>query len=239
LNGLGVVAALNAEARTLGPTVKRIGDVSWLGDGTLLTLSGIGSAAAGRAAARLIEAGASALMSFGLAGGLDPKLDAGSVVIPDIVVSPDGAGFPTSAAWRERLAADLPVRLTVAAGKLLTSARPIDAPADKRAAFQDTGAVAVDMESAAVAAVAAAHSLPFLAVRVIVDTAADALPRAVLAASRAGQVKIWPLLGGLARAPFELVALIRLAQRYRKAIRSLAAVGRVICAPSLAGARVA
>jgi adenosylhomocysteine nucleosidase len=240
LNGLGVVAALTAEARTLGPAVKRIGDVGRLGDGTLLALSGMGSAAAGRAAARLIEAGASALMSFGLAGGLDPELTAGSVVVPGEVMFRDGAGFPTSAAWRERLTAALPARLTVAAGKLLTSARPLDAVADKSAAFQATGAVAVDMESAAVAAVAAAHRLPFLAVRVIVDTAADVLPRAVLAASRAGQVRVWPLLGGLAVAPLDVVALIRLAQRYRKAIRSLAAVARAVCPPPLiGGARVA
>lgn len=238
MNGLGVVAALTAEARTLGPAVKWIGDVSCLGDGTLVAVSGMGSAAAGHAAARLIEAGASALMSFGLAGGLDPELDAGSVVIPDEVISGDGAGFPTSAAWRARLAAALTMR-TVAAGKLLTSARPIDSPADKQAAFRETGAVAVDMESVAVAAVAAAHSLPFLAVRVIVDTAADVLPRAVLAASRVGHVKVWPLLGGLVLAPLEVVALLRLAQRYRKAIRSLAAVARAICPPTPAGARVA
>jgi hypothetical protein len=67
-------------------------------------------------------------------------------------------------------------------------------------------------------------------VRVIVDTAADVLPRAVVAASRAGQVSLRRLLGGLAMAPLELVPLIRLAQRYRAATRSLSAV---------AGARVA
>ena len=240
MNGLGVVAALAAEARTLGPAVKRIGDVGCLGDGTLLAVSGIGCAAAGRAAAGLIEAGASALMSFGLAGGLDPVLQAGSVVVASEVMSRDGAGFPTSAAWRERLTAALSSQLPVAAGKLLTSGRPIDAVTEKSAAFRETGAVAVDMESAAIAAAAAAHSLPFIAVRVIVDTAADVLPRAVLAASRAGQIRVWPLLGGLAMAPLDIVALIRLARRYRTAIRSLRVVARAISrAPLAADARVA
>ena len=92
------------------------------------------------------------------------------------------------------------------------------------------GAVAVDMESLSVAEVAAAHDLPFIAVRVIVDTAADMLPRAIMAASRGGHLNIPRLIGGLAAAPLELIALIRLAQRYRAATRSLAAV---------AGARVA
>jgi hypothetical protein len=62
-----------------------------------------------------------------------------------------------------------------------------------------------------------------VAVRVIVDTAADVLPRAVLAASRGGQVNIRHLIGGLAAAPQDLAALIRLAHRYRAATRSLAA----------------
>jgi adenosylhomocysteine nucleosidase len=116
----------------------------------------------------------------------------------------------------------------VTGGKLLTSAQAIDAVADKAAAFRDTGAVAVDMESLAVAQVAAAHRLPFMAVRVIVDTAADRLPQAVMAASHGGQVRIWRLIGGLARAPVELAPLLRLARRYRIARRSLAAVGRAV-----------
>ncbi|HWX31892.1 MAG TPA: hypothetical protein VNZ53_31220 [Steroidobacteraceae bacterium] len=226
---VGVVAALAAEARALGP-VKRIGDVGCLADGTLVAVSGMGCAAAGLAAARLIEAGASALMSFGLAGGLDPSLGAGSVVLPREVISLNGARCLTSTAWREQLRTAIARQRPVADGILLSSLDVIDAVADKAAAFRDTGAVAVDMESIGVAQVAAAHGLPFVAVRVIVDTAADVLPRAVVAASRAGQVSLRRLVGGLAVAPFELVALIRLAQRYRAATRSLAAV---------AGARVA
>jgi adenosylhomocysteine nucleosidase len=221
---VGVVAALAAEARAFGPAVKRIGDVACLGDGTLVAVSGMGGAAAALAAARLIEAGASALMSFGLAGGLDPSLSAGSVVLPSEVISRGGARFSTSAGWREQLRSRLAKERPVAGGTLLSSLDLIDAVADKAAAFRETGAVAVDMESVGVAEVAAALGLPFVAVRVIVDTAVDALPRAVRAASRTGQVSLRRLVGGIALAPLDLVALIRLAQRYRAATRSLAAV---------------
>ena len=240
MNRLGVVAALAAEARALGTPVKRIGDVACLGDGTLLAVSGMGGAAATQAAARLIEAGAMELMSFGLAGGLDPALAAGSVVVPSEVISPHGDRCPTSEAWRERLMAAIASQGRVAGGSLLTSARTIDRVEDKAAAFRETGAVAVDMESLAVAQIAAVHLLPFAAVRVIVDTAADALPRAVVEASRGGQVRIWRLLGGLALAPAELAPLMRLAARYRTANRSLAAAARAVLPARLeAGARVA
>jgi hypothetical protein len=79
-----------------------------------------------------------------------------------------------------------------------------------------------------------------MAVRVIVDTAGDALPHVVVAASQSGQVNLRRLIGGLALAPLELPALIRLGQRYHAARRSLCAVARLgFAAPLAVGARVA
>jgi adenosylhomocysteine nucleosidase len=83
------------------------------------------------------------------------------------------------------------------------------------------------MESLGIAEVAAARSLPFIAVRVIADTAADVLPRAIVAASGEGQVDIRRLIRGLAAAPLDLIAVIRLARQYRSATRVLAAVAGV------------
>ncbi len=80
------------------------------------------------------------------------------------------------------------------------------------------------MESTAVAQVAATHGLPFIAVRVIVDTAGDTVPGSVVAASAAGQVQIGRLICGLALSPADIAPLVRLARRYRIAIRSLMAV---------------
>ena len=194
-------------------------------DGALLAVSGIGREAAERAARSLVEAGVAALMTFGMAGGLDPALKAGSVVLPCELISADGTRFVAFRSWRERVAGAVSPLRAMSAGNLLASARAIDTPAEKSAAFRDTGAVAVDMESAAVAAIAARHNLPFIAVRVIVDTAADTLPRAVVNASRAGQVQVGRLIAGLIVAPGEIAALIRLAQRYRIAMRSLRAIG--------------
>ena len=71
MTGVGVVAALEAEARTLGPALRRQNGLAYLGDGAMLAVSGMGGALAAAAARRLVDAGASGLMSFGLAGGLD------------------------------------------------------------------------------------------------------------------------------------------------------------------------
>jgi adenosylhomocysteine nucleosidase len=225
LSVVGIVSALAVEARHLGPAVQRRGALASLADGTLLAVSGIGGRAAARGARALIDAGARALISWGMAGGLDPALAAGTIFLPSEVISRDGTALMTARYWRERLSVALAAHRPVACGKLLTSPRALGSIADKAAAFRDTGAAAVDMESLAVAEVARSHELPFIAVRVIVDTAEDILPRAVMAAAcSSGRLPIGRLLASLARSPGDLAALIRLLSRYRVARRSLGAV---------------
>ena len=235
MNAAGVVAALAAEARTLGPTQGRGGTLpraeggyTTLSGGMLLVVSGIGQAAAAAAARRLIDAGAGALVSWGLAGGLAPSLEAGTVCLPEEVIGPDGIHYPTAGGWREMLSPLVAAHRRVARGSLLTSAQPLATAAAKAAAHRNTGAVAVDMESSAVAKAARMHGLPFIAVRAIVDTAADEVPRAVSGASESGPVRIGRLFLGLIRSPADLVPLLRLAMRYRTAIASLRAVAALL-----------
>ena len=185
----------------------------------------MGGTAAAAGARVLMEAGATALASFGLAGGLDPRLRPGAICLPCEIVSLDGRALATTAHWRARVESALIARYPVVGGKLLSADRAIASVEDKAALHRATAAVAVDMESFGVAQVAHAHGLPFIAIRVIVDTAADNLPRAVAAAAdQSGQLNIWRLLGALARAPADLAPLMRLGSRYRVASRALSAV---------------
>jgi adenosylhomocysteine nucleosidase len=244
LSAAGVVAALEAEARTLGKLARRADGIRVLKDGTLVAVSGMGGPAAARAARALIDAGAAALVSWGMAGGLDPALAAGTICLPLRVVAEGGAAFPTDTHWREALGAAVAARCTVASGALFTSSHSIDDVAGKAAAFVRTGAVAVDMESAAVAQVAAAHGIPFAVIRVIVDTAADELPQAALAAVHGGTIRVSRLLPAIVKRPGDVAALMRLASRYRAARRSLSDVARTaVLAPlafgAAAGSRIA
>jgi adenosylhomocysteine nucleosidase len=226
LNRVGIVAALATEARALSSSIGDRGVPLALEDGTLLAVSGLGCVAAANSALALIKAGACALASFGLAGGLDPALVAGTIFLPAEVALVNGAPLPSARAWRERLALALSERRPVTHGKLLTSEEAIADVAAKAATFRTTGAAAVDMESVAVAQMAATHGLPFLAVKVIVDTAQDALPKSVMAASDSGQLQLWRLIGALALAPRDVVGVIRLARQFRIAHRSLRAVAQ-------------
>jgi adenosylhomocysteine nucleosidase len=239
LSATGVVAALEFEARALGQRRPPVAGLASLADGSLVSVCGMGGARAELAARQMVAAGVGGLLSWGVAGGLDPQLSCGTVVLPAEVLRRSDPldttplrRFETCRSWRERLAASLPAHARLTAGALLTSAVPVAAAAFKARMFQETQAVAVDMESAAVAEVAADHGLPFVALRVILDSARDSLPESILRAFAPGQsgtlpaARVWPLLRLLRYAPADLPALLRLAAQYRIARGTLRACVR-------------
>jgi len=229
----GIVAALAVEARTLrSRRPARLGGASAapaidsLDDGSLLVISGMGSEAAAAAALALLAAGARNLLSFGLAGGLDPALAAGAILLPQAVTDDAGTVHMTFSPWRERLAARLGSRVVVG-GTLLSVARPLTTPESKSEARIRTAACAVDMESFAVAAVAARHAVNFLVARAVVDTASDTVPGSVmLATGPHGEIDVPRLLLGLMRAPSQLGGMLQLARRSRAALDSLRYLAR-------------
>jgi adenosylhomocysteine nucleosidase len=163
-----------------------------------------------------------------MAGGLDPTLSAGAILLPTEVIGSEGQRVETARGWRDRLSSAVAVHAPVRSGRLLSTPRAVSSVADKAALFRTTGAAAVDMESVAIGEVAEQYRLPFIAVRVIVDSAGDVLPRAVTAAAdNEGHLQVWRLIGALALAPTELAPVIRLARRYRAANRSLARIARM------------
>ncbi|HTX23730.1 MAG TPA: hypothetical protein VMD03_03650 [Steroidobacteraceae bacterium] len=219
----GIVVALSTEARHLGTAARRRDGLATLRDGTLLAVTGVGRAAAGQGASRLVAADCRALVSFGLAGGLDPALSPGTILVPDeVMLEACGGTLPAAPAWCASAVRSLGEDRSVQRGRLLTSLHALSTVVAKAAAFRATGAVAVDMESFAVAEVAQAHQLPFLAVRVVVDGAADELPHALAGVmSPSGALSLARLIGRLVAEPASLAPLARLALRYAAARRSL------------------
>jgi adenosylhomocysteine nucleosidase len=191
----------------------------------------MGPDAAAAGARALLLAGATALASFGLAGGLDPTLVAGDICLPREVMARHLPAIATTSRWRERVEAALVAlapRGHVIDGSLISSPDVVASVADKTALFGATGAHAIDMESFAVAEVASTHRVPFIALRVVIDHASDELPAAIAAAADLnGRIRPGRLLAALVRSPSGLVPLMRLGRRYRVASQSLSAIARV------------
>jgi len=170
-----------------------------------------------------LAASATAILSSGLAGALDPELKVGDVVIGTVArPSPhagEGSDGVPSVILMDRLA-----RLASFArrGLVFGSDTPVASGAEKAALHRNTGAMAIDMESHVAARVAARHGLPFAAVRVISDAADATLPPAALAGMRPdGGIAIGAILVSLARDPGQIPALIRTARDADTAFRAL------------------
>lgn len=192
--------------------------------------AGLAAAAAGgeaarteAAIARLVADGASALVSFGICGGLDPALAPGTLLLPRAVLDEAGARFAADPAWHGRAVAALAARsLAAATGDLLGAAEIVATPQRKQALHRATGAVAADLESHLVARAAARARLPFLALRAVADPAARALPPAALIElGPAGRPALGAVLCSLARRPGQLPALLRVAGEARRALAAL------------------
>lgn len=218
MSGLGFVTGMKAEAACLG---RAFGRCAGAGLPRVACAGGDGERAR-LAALDLVAAGAEALISFGVAGGLDPALASGRIVLADAVVPPAGGRFATDGAWRARLGERLEGDLTPVVGAIAGSTEAVVSPADKAALGLATGALAVDMESHGVATAAAAAGVPLLVVRAIADPADRAVPPELLAGlSPDGGRRPLAALAALARRPGRTAAAMHLARDSARALASL------------------
>ena len=184
---LGIVAAMPLERSWLASTT---GDHR-----PAVEVCGVGAAGARRAALRLVDLGVDALASWGMAAGLEPQLAPGAVVIPTQVIGSRAQEYTPDVHWRQRLLDRLSHALTVCGNPIADAPAILDTPDAKAAIFERTGAAAADMESAAVAQVAAEHELPMLAIRVVLDAAAVSLPGSLgRGIDDAGRVRVSQLM---------------------------------------------
>jgi len=167
------------------------------------------------AAEAALAAGAKALISFGLAGGLEPALRQGTILRPGGVIW-KGMFFQADSRLVEALGG-------LTAGTLLAAESTIIWAQEKQAAHHETGAVAVDLESGAVAEVARRHGVGFAVLRAVCDTAAENLPPAALAAlDQAGKIKFLRVAHSVVRHPEQIPALLALAANANAARKTLA-----------------
>jgi adenosylhomocysteine nucleosidase len=162
------------------------------------------------------------VISFGIAGGLDPTLRSGDVVVATEVLSGDTRWLAGLALNEELIASVALGSRRVVRGGLAGVEQVVVAQAGKAALRSETGAAAVDMESHIAAAYAAEAGLPFAALRVISDPASRALPALARSAIKPnGEIDLRKVLRGLARNPATLRALVSTGIDFNRALRSL------------------
>jgi adenosylhomocysteine nucleosidase len=174
-----------------------------------LILAGAGQHHARRATEILIDGHRPGrIVSAGFAGGLSATLKRNDILVADRLLNLDG-----------ELPVDLPPGVVAAAtqpgvhrGGLLTVDRAIRTPHERQSLFQRSGALGVDMETFGVAEVCAARQVAFSAIRVINDTADEALPREVehLLAQKTTAARLGAALGAVLHRPASAKDMYRL-----------------------------
>jgi adenosylhomocysteine nucleosidase len=165
------------------------------------------------------------IISFGIAGGLDPRLRVGAPVVASAVVSDDDT-LPTDARWTSYLLGLFP---DAHYAPILGMEEPIADPIAKAVAFKRTGAAVVDMESHLVAAAARRIGVPFAVVRVVADPAHRQVPRSALDGMRPdGSADALAVLRASARRPAEVPHLFAVARDVWRARRALVRARRLL-----------
>lgn len=238
---IAIVVAIREELR---PLLRRLSDARTLQHegrsfhvGTLahseivLTASGIGIKCARDAADVLLSNySPDAIVSAGVGGALIDATKFGSIVLGTEIYQAHltTGAVPTRVFVKPRFrladAAHVSARANPAfCGGIVTCDRVATTPQEKRAIFDKTAALTVDMEAAAVAQVAADRRIKFLAVKAISDDANESLPEEINSLHRNGKLQWGRVAKVVVSRPSVTSELARLGRRASKAARELAA----------------
>lgn len=227
---IGIVFALRDEmegllrmlSETRTPVYLQGGAVRWRSGQLDVTavVGGVGADNCVAGTSQLLFQGAQEIVSAGFAGALDPTIRVGDVIVADRVSTRWDLAEPIECDFA--LSASIPeggmFGYQVVRGDLVTSDAAVRTAAEKKSAWEMTGALAADMESHAAARVCKKARVPFACIRCISDTAGQDLP---------AEVEELAVSSGLRRASIALQApqrwplFIRLRRQSKLAARNL------------------
>ncbi|HYA69398.1 MAG TPA: hypothetical protein VED63_11765 [Acidimicrobiales bacterium] len=209
-----VVRALSAHRDVAGGIDVHRGEVA--GTSAVAALIGVGPQAARRSTERLLEVlTVTHVLVSGICGGIGPASAVGDTVVPETVVDlASGRSYRSS-----------PCPGTPSAG-ILATVDELILDVDRLTSLAEQGIIALDMETAAVAAVCQANAVAWSAFRVVSDRPTDGLlDEGIMSMLRAdGSTDPRAALRYVAAHPARVPALVRLG---RDAASAATAAARV------------
>ena len=192
------------------------------------TFAGVGPRRAAEGARAFVARGVQALMSFGVAGGLSPDARAGTMVLATSVVV-DDEHYSASSEWSAAIRKVVSEIQPIIEAPLAGADRMIPSPEAKKDLHRETGAVACDMESHAVARVAREADIPFIVIRTISDPVDRHVPKWVLKSlTPEGDVRVAKLLANISIRPWAVPNLVGLSRDSGKAFDGLRRVAGLL-----------
>jgi adenosylhomocysteine nucleosidase len=201
----------------------------------LVITGGIGPRRTREVVERFRETPLGAVLSVGCAGALRADLAAGQLVLaPDIRMYATDADsqldrFPThpDLLAQARMAARQ-AEIVVAEGPLFTSPRVLLTTEEKEHHGKQTEAIAVEMESGVHAAFAQRRGLPFLPLRVILDSVGMSLPAIKGLTTPEGDVRPFKAVSRVVTHPRSLPVLLELGRVRAQAAQAITTLCRAL-----------
>ena len=225
---IGIISALSAEARSLVDKTIPVNTPVQVNEHAIAIICGMGEKNASAATQELIKKEVSALVSWGTAGALTENIHAGDLLLADSVISIDGNKYSFDTEWNNRIANELcNTSLKIRHGMIAHTQEVLATTEDKRSLHEKTNALAVDMESIAIAQLANDALLPCVSVRAIVDLASQCIPETIIKNTDIfGRPALFPIFSSLIKKPGLITELIKLGIGMRAATRTLNTVAR-------------
>jgi len=222
----GIIIALSDEISSITNKKINTGDCIFINDNTLVACSGAGPQNAAKASELLIKKGAKRLISWGCAAALSDCLISGDLVLPTHLQAENKKLISIKSPWHKHVKEQL-TALKINTGLLTESSAIVTQSSAKRLINKQSNAIALDMESIAVAQTAKQHDLPVLVIRSIADPVWMSLPKAVsYSLDNQGEAVLNKLLWFLLTHPTELPGLIKLGIHFNAAKNKLKLVAK-------------
>jgi len=169
-------------------------------------------------ARELVKKGAKRLLSFGIAGGLEPGLPIGSMIIGTHISSVDGR-WECDKEWINGFVQKLP---EAHCGGVWGSEYLVGTAKDKRVHYERSRCLIVDMESHCAAQIASEAGLPLAVLRVVCDNSDMNVPPLVMdAINEDGSINVGRALLSLLRHPLQIPGLVHVGRGTGKALKIL------------------
>ena len=227
----------SAAVRSVLRQVRREGEGVWRGSSgrrdILIVTGGIGPWRARQTIKEFTDTPLSAVLSVGCAGALIPELTAGQLVLAPALrmYTEEREGQLHTFGVDSRLfhaARDAAQRAGVATieGGIVTSPRVLFTRQEKEKRGRETDCIAVEMESGVHATFAVERTLPFLVLRVILDSVDMTIPPMKGVTTAEGKIRLSKAMAHIATRPQHLPFFIRLQQCRRRAAETISRVCR-------------
>lgn len=169
-----------------------------------------------------------AVLGTGYAGGLIPELEGGSLVLAREIVfenkGPSGQHWTADASVIQSCRAALNGEKTWKEGRMVTVTQALTDPEQKQRVARESSAIAVDMESAAVAKLCQERGIPFGVLRAVLDPVTAHVPDPENFLDRSQRVAKRKVFSFVAKNPQAVWDLPRLANQASRARRRLTEV---------------